>query len=389
MADVIQVYEIVNSIAEQALGMKELTATDVSFVSVGKEVFKSDENTEAWYKTFVDRIGRTVVSMRAYEKKSGNVRREPLDWGIAMQKLSVNLQKAKENTTWNGQADEQSDPYDKTAFNVHQKIYSKMAVWEVDGTIPDTQLKTAFLNPENMAVFINSLMMAMDNTLAVQVENMDRLCRNSFIARKFAQGGMRAVNLLAEYNAMAVVKLTVNNALTSLDFLRYAAMRISLICNYFTDMSVVFSDGILERHTPKDLQCLDINADFSKRMAFYLQSDTYHKELVALPNFEEVNTWQSVSDDYSFNTTSSINITYDKGDGTGELIAFNQSNIVGVLYDWEALGTTINQRRTRSIYNPKDEYTNYFNKAEIGYFNDLSENGVVFYMAEQAEQSKA
>lgn len=378
MANVIQVYEIVNSIAEQALGLTNLAATDVSFVSVGKEVLSSDENKDVWYKVLVDRIGATIVSMRKLDDTENNVRREPLDWGIAVQKLTVNLQKAKENTSWKGQSDTHSDPFEKTQFTVNQKIFSKMSVWDVDGTIPDVQLRTAFESPQKMAIFINALMMSMDNTLVYQVQQMDRLCRASFIARKFAQGKTRAINLLAEYNTQSGETLTATQAISSIEFLRYAAMRISLICGYLKDMSVLFSDGTLERHTPTDLQCLDVNAEFSKRMAYYLQSDTYHKDLVSMPRFREVNTWQAVSEQYTFADTSRINITYTDNDGAN--VTFNRGGIIAVLYDWEALGTTINTRRTRSIYNPKDEYTNYFNKVEIGYFNDVSENGVVFYI---------
>ena len=58
------------------------------------------------------------------------------------------------------------------------------------------------------------------------------------------------------------------------------------------------------------------------------------------------------------------------------------ANIVACIYDRDAMGVTIDKRRTKSIYNPKDEYTNYFMKAEMGFYNDLSENGVVFYLEE-------
>ena len=38
------------------------------------------------------------------------------------------------------------------------------------------------------------------------------------------------------------------------------------------------------------------------------------------------------------------------------------------------------KRRERTQRSKKDEYTDYFNKGTYGYFNDLSENGIVFYV---------
>ena len=65
-----QIYQIVNSLAEQSLGLKGLTATDASFISVGKEVLATDKNTEQFYKTLADRIGKTVFAIREYRNKN-------------------------------------------------------------------------------------------------------------------------------------------------------------------------------------------------------------------------------------------------------------------------------------------------------------------------------
>ena len=377
-----QIYNIVNQVTAQALGRTDLVVTSANFVSVGNEILSSDKTKDAWFGTLMDMVGETTVDIRLYDGTGINVRRHPIDYGVALQKIAVKLMQATENTTWNSASAPASNPYEKTPFTVKQKLFNKVSVWDVDGTIPDVQERTAFTRPEAMAAFINAQMTAQENSINVQEQNMINLCRSSFIARKFKQGGMRAVNILAAYNATATDKLSFADSLKSTDYLRYMAMRITLVSKYLKDMSVAFSDGDIERHTPKDMQCLDINTEIAMRMAYYLQSDTYHKELVALPNYEEINTWQAYAQGYDFNTTSSISVTYDAGNGATE--TFTQGGIIGVLYDWEALGTTVRQRRTRSIYNPKDEYTNYFNKAEIGYFNDLSENGVVFYMADDS-----
>ena len=380
MPNINQIYDVVNSLAEQSMGMTGLTATNASFVSVGEQVFSSDKNTDAFYKVLLDRIGRVVVSMRKYYPTGRNLRREPIEWGMALQKLTVPLISAVENTTWDKQDEEHADPFKKNPIAVNQKIFSKLATWEDDNTLPDVQLKTAFTNPTAMASYFESLLLSAENSLALQVQSLNSLCRGSFMARKMKQGGMHHIDLLYDYNTETSSTLTSTNCRYSQDFLRYSAMIVSLMATYLRDMSVVFSDGVLPRHTPTDMQCLDVLADFSKRMAFYLQADTYHRELVTMPGFEEVSFWQASGALYNFSDISSINLSYQNiaEDGTTENVEVQESNIVAVLYDWESMGTTINNRRTKSIYNPKGEYTNYFHKADIGYFNDISENGIVF-----------
>ena len=70
-----QIYAIVNSMAQQSLGMTDLTETDSTFISIGKKVLSSEKNVEAFYKTLVDRIGRTVMAIREY--RAGTSSKEP------------------------------------------------------------------------------------------------------------------------------------------------------------------------------------------------------------------------------------------------------------------------------------------------------------------------
>ena len=57
------------------------------------------------------------------------------------------------------------------------------------------------------------------------------------------------------------------------------------------------------------------------------------------------------------------------------------SGILGVMFDVNAVGVANLDRRVTSHYNAKAEfYTNYY-KADAGYYNDLNENFLVFFVA--------
>ena len=109
-------------------------------------------------------------------------------------------------------------------------------------------------------------------------------------------------------------------------------------------------------------------------METYLQSDTFHDEIVKLPQYSELPYWQGTGTKYDTNDCMSINITTSSGK------VVNASGIIGIIADEDALGITIWNERTTSAYNGHGEYTNYYKKADIGLWNDLSENAIVFQL---------
>lgn len=378
MANIKQIYTVVNSIAEQSLGMEGLTPTDVSFVSVGQAVLSSDTNMESFYKTLVDRIGKTVVSIKSYSGMGAELKKEGFEFGAILQKLNVKMPTAVKNPSWDSVTDEAFNPFTKSGVTVRQKFFKTISTWEVDGTIPDVQLKTAFTNAQAMAAFIDAIFVAMNNSLEVSYQNTANLCRASFIAKKSKnENGNTFINLLKDYNTATNAGLTVESAMRNTDFLKYAARTINLYVNRLKVMSVLFNDDEYERFTPEDAQVLTVLSDFASCMDFYLQADTYHNNIVALKGYTETPYWQGSGKKFAFEDTSSINVKLE-----GEEEETKVSGVVAILYDNEAMGVTVYNRRTKSIYNPKGEYNNYFMKADIGFYNDFSENGIVFYIAE-------
>ena len=376
MANIKQIYTIVNSIAEQSLGMKGLEATDVSFVSVGNEVLSSDANKDAFYGVLIDRIGKVVFGMRSYNSVNKGIKKNSFEYGAVLQKLYVDIMSATKNTSWNTQSDDASNPFTKSATDVKQKLFSKISTWEFDGTIPDVQLKTAFISGTHMAAYIECIFIAMSNSLELSFENTANLCRASFIARKKVKNNpVTYVNLLHNYNTLTNKSLTVATCMTDIDFLTYASEQITLCVTRMGTYSRLFNDEGYARHTPTDMLNVDILANFETAMNMYLRSNTFHEELLKLPNHVVIPYWQGSGTSYAFDDVSKISVQLDGVENT------EVTGVVACLYDKEAIGVTIDNRRTRSIYNPKDEYTNYFGKAEMGFYNDMSENGVVFYIA--------
>ena len=379
MSDVIQIYSIMNDVGKQTLGEKAVTVVDTqSFTSLGEKVLKSDTDTENFLNKLTDRIAKTVYAVRNYLGINKNLMREPFDYGVIVQKIHVEMPEAKENNAWKIGEQGYTPTYAPVIKpTVSQKLFNKLSTWEIDVTIPDFMLKTAFLNESSMATFIDAIFTAMNNAMVMCVDNNANLIRANFIGNKIHSAEpTQAINLLKDYNTLTNANLTVTSCLRDVDFLKWATMQISLWTKRMRVMSKLFNEDKNSKFTSEEYLVLDVLQDFASSTATFLQSDTYHKELVALPMYNEVPYWQGSGETFAFADTSKISV---KIDGTNEV---TQGGIIAVAYDYNAIGTTINEPRSTTERNNKDEYTNYYNKATIGCFNDLGENGIVFYIAE-------
>lgn len=379
MSDVMQIYSIMNEVGKQALGEKAITVVDTqSFTSLGKKVLKSDTDTENFLNKLTDRIAITVYAVRNYLGINKNLMREPFDYGVIVQKIHVEMPEAKENNAWKIGEQGYTPTYAPVIKpTVSQKLFNKLSTWEIDVTIPDFMLKTAFLNESSMATFIDAIFTAMNNAMVMCVDNNANLIRANFIGNKIHSAKpTQAINLLKEYNTLTNAGLTVASCLRDVEFLKWATMQISLWTKRMRVMSKLFNEDSNSKFTSGEYLVLDVLQDFASSTATFLQSDTYHKELVALPMYNEVPYWQGSGETFAFADTSKISV---KIDATTEV---TQGGVIAVAYDYNAIGTTINEPRSTTERNNKDEYTNYYNKATIGCFNDLGENGIVFYIAE-------
>ena len=377
MSKVEQIYTLVNETAKESMGEKAITVKDVSsLIALGDSVLSSEADTENFLNTLVDRIARTVFSVRRYETDTEGMVRHPFEFGCIVQKIYVDMPEAKQNNSWEIGKEGYTPVFAPVIKpTAKQKLFKGITTWEVDVTIPDYMLRTAFLNETSMATFIDAIFTAMDNMITLALENNANLTRASFIARKLKGGKpCGAINLLHEYNTLTSASLTVESAMMNAEFLAWASRAINLWVKRMSKMSVLFNEEGYKRHTPKDKIVVNLLQDFTSACDTFLGANTFHDELVKLPMYDSVAYWQGAGESFDFDDTSAINIKIDESN------TITKKGIIGIVYDYEAMGVTLNERRSTSERNNHDEYTNYYNKANIGYFNDMSENGIVFYL---------
>lgn len=375
-----QIHLMVNDAAKESLGDKAIAVKDTgTLVSLGEQVFDSSKDKEAFYKTLTNRIGRTVIAIRQFEIASRSVMRDEMEWGVIYQKISYKLRNAVENPSWNTTT--QADPFDvEPQTEVVQKLFSVMGTYSYEDSIPDYQLYTAFSGESQMGAFISGIYTNMYNALKLAEANTANLAVNTYMAGALkSTKPTMARNLLSEYNTKYKKTLTVEAALVDIDFLKFASKEINDTVKEMQAPSSIFNAEGVPRQTTKDKMVVEVLGKFASATASYLQADTYHKELVELPRYEEVAYWQAPGTSYAFADVSAIDVKHAKIAGGAEV---KQSGIIAFVHDYDAVASVIYRRRSNSIYNPRAERFNIFEKADKGYAVDLSENGVVFYLAE-------
>lgn len=380
MANVNQIYLMVNDSAKEALGAQAITAKDTgTLVSLGDVVLSSDTNKEQFYKALVNRIGRTVIAVREYKAKNRSVKRDEMEWGAVYQKISFKWNSAAENASW--ETETQANPFDvEINTEAVQKLFSKIGTYEYKTSIVDGQLFTSFTSASAMSAFISGIFTNMNNALEVADENLANLAIATNIAGVFEKGkASQKRNLLAEYNVLnPEAALTTATALMDLGFLKYATREIKTVIDNMSTMSTLYNAESMPRHTPTDKQVVEVLSLFASASDTYLQADTYHNDLVKLPNYEKVVFWQGSGESFAFNDVSSIKIS--NTEISEEPV--EKSGILAFVHDYDSAASIIYRRRSHSIYNPEAERFNIFEKADKGYAVDLSENAVVFYIAD-------
>ena len=383
--DVKQIYTLTNTSVQEVLGETALVKEDLSnVVDIGEALFNANAY-DKYVKSLVNHIGKVIFVARGYNGGVPKVLMDGWEFGSVLEKITMELPDATENESWELTDGTSYDPNIFYKPTVSAKFFNKMVTFEVPISITEKQVKQSFSNAQQLNSFMTMIYNAVDKAMTVRTENLIMKTINNFIGEvvydEYGSGsqtgssGVRAINLLYLYNTKFSQSLSADDALTDKDFLRFAALQMRLYIKRLSRISTLFNVGAKERFTPKDLLHVVLLTDFVAGSEMYLQSDTFHKELVSLPNYEEVPYWQGSGTGYDFTDISQIKITNASGND------ITVSGVLGVMFDRDALGVCNVDRRTTTNYNPKAEFFNNWYKFDARYFNDLNENFIVFFVA--------
>lgn len=391
--EVTQIFNLVTTVSGEVLGKTDLVHEDLTgLVDLGDEVFNQNA-VDNYVKSLVNHIGKVVFVNRPYSGKVPSVLMDSWEFGSVLEKISADVPDAEVNDTWNLQDGKE---YKQDVFHkptVTAKFFNSKVTFEVPISITERQVKESFSSAEQMNGFLSMIYSAVDKSMTIKIDALIMRTINNMIAETLdadktafvpsthetvdysSASTVRCVNLLKLYNDKTGAHLTAAAAITTPDFIRFAAYIMGLYADRLQTISTLFNVGGKERFTPKDILHTVLLSDFAAAAKTYLYADTYHNDNVLLPQAETVASWQATGKNYAFENTSKIDVKSASG------ASVSIGGVLGVMFDRDALGVTNLDKRVTTNYNAKAEFFNNYFKFDAGYFNDTNENFVVFFVA--------
>jgi hypothetical protein len=386
--NVTQIHTLVNSATSGILGETEVLAEDLSnIVDIGKAIGDLD-SIDTYVKKLVNHIGKVIFADRLYAGGVPSVLMDAWEFGSILEKISAELPAATENDSWkliNG-TDYSPDVFYQPV--VSAKFFNSKTTFEIPLSFTELQVKQSFSNATQLNGFLSMLSTSVANSMTVKLDALIMRTIVNMIGETIHNGlerdvdgdivatgtSVKAVNLLSKYNLDCDSTLTTDSCMVDPDFIRYATFTMGLYVDRMARISTLFNVGGKEKFTPKDLQHIVLLADFAKASDAFLLSNTRNVDRVMLPSHETVPYWQGSGTEYNFDDVSLVNVKTS----TGEDVAID--GVLGVIFDRNALGVTNLDQRVTTNYNPKAEFYTNFYKFDAGFYNDLDENFIVFFV---------
>ena len=382
---------IVNALYKEMTGATDIAVVDASnIVDIGKTLQKVT-SVDAIYKSIADKVGKVVVKNKLYTGKFPNLLRDGWEFGSIMETLRVKPYTAVNDPSHN--PSNGSYPLtDYQAGGVVAKYFTDYDNFEFVYWKPTDQLWSAFNSMDEMVRFLGAIEVAVANSLTVRLQGLAKTAINNMIAQTIhadfpntasenynANSYARSINVLKLYNDSTGSSLTVENCRQSAEFLKFFVKLVMNTYDRLQDMSKIFNIDGEDTFTKAEDINLVVLSTVANDIKVNMQSDVYHKDLVSLPNDEAVHCGQASGTAYDESTIGEIKVTIKTGDDTTATVEL--PGILGVMFDKNAIGINCEKRKTTTFYHPDLDQTKFFDKYFAQYYNDFSENFVVFYVA--------
>ena len=392
-----QVAKFVNEAYKMTTGTEDINILDTSsVVDVGKELLDGSHNQ--FLPNLVSLIMGQIIVDRTLDKgynKIDILRRE-YEYGSILEKITLDIPEAEDDPRFTLKDGDSVDQYKIKLAKATAKFFENSVAKQITQTIFTDRLKDAFMNENRLNAFISAIYTQIYNrividdvnlTMSVITNHIGAVLNHDIPDKDYKNNSTaRAVNLLKSYNEQFGTDLKPEKALTTPEFLRYSALVMTNYISYMQAPSVIYNISGKMKFTPKDLLHIVLLSDFKNAFTMYLESDTYHKELISLPKSESIVQWQGSgtaeeNDSISKSVLERSTIKVKANIGNNKTEDIEITGVLGVMFDHEADGIYNAQEKITSSYNANGDYTNYFYKYRKSFFNDFAENFVVFFIA--------
>lgn len=376
---------LLNTIVNNATGKSALTSVSApTFISVANTARQIP--VDPLLSALTTTLSKTIFSIRPYSRKFKGLFHDNVKFGNHTRKINI------ADSDW--QKDERYDLTDGASIDMYkvkkpkvlQMNYYGQNIVERQVTIFRDQLNVALSSEEEFQRFITMVMTNASDQIEQAHESCARLTVANFMAAKISgYKDATVINLLTEYNTLTGLALKAADVYKPdnfVPFVKWAFARIKNISDMMTERTQMFHENVtgseISRHTPYSKQKMYMNAQFMNEVSTMVLGDVFHDDRYKLIDYESVGYWQNPKNPTSLDIENMAYMNVADG-GVKTDVASEVTGVIGCLFDEEALGvSTFNEWSAPTPFNAKGGYTNIFWHFNDRYYNDFTENGVVF-----------
>lgn len=380
-----QTSAVLNDVLAQVTGSKTIgTVTPENFVSVATTVLKQDYDVTL--KAISQVLSRTIFSVRPYTRKFKGLEADSIRYGNHVRKLNLSDLPFEDDQRYTLEDDVSVDMYKVRKPKVLQVNMYGQETFQTHYTVFRDQLDVAFSSMEEFGRFLAMVAQNVSDTIEQAHESLARATVANFINGKVKGDAPNVIKLVTVYNNMTGAALTpdtVKQPQNFVPFVKWMYGYISSISSLLTERTVKYHINVTEheiaRHTPTSMQSLYLYSPELNNIRTSVLSDVFNPDFLKLAYTEQVNFWQSIDTPMSINNKPE----YLLPDGTTKVEekAVTTSNVFGLMCDVEAMGyTVVNQWTATTPFNAAGGYSNIYFHFTDRYWNDFTENAVVFLL---------
>lgn len=376
---------ILNDIVKQATGNSTIGAIQTgTFTSVATTALGI--GTDPLLNAISQVLSRTIFSIRPYSRKFKGLYQDNITFGNHVRKLNIADSDWSKDDRYDLKDGQSVDDQTVKIPKVLQTNFYGQNIYQRQITLFRDQLNVALQNEQEFQRFVTMVMTNASDLIEQAHETTARMTLANFIGGKVKGDTGNVIHLVTKYNDVAGTSLTtdtVKQPENFVPFMKWATGYIKTVSDWMTERTQKFHINVtgkaISRHTPYNKQKLYLYSEELNNIDATVMSSIFNDSYLKMADHEKVGFWQSID------SPDGIHVKAAYMNNSGNVVTDSEGtatpNIFGVLFDEEAVGiSTYGEWSAPSPFNARGGYSNIFWHFNDRYYNDFTENGVVFLL---------
>lgn len=338
-------------------------------VDVGKDLLDTEMNAEKYTKALCVMLAKREIYEGNFTPLFKDILIDRIEWGGFIERDKIDYADILDDPVVNLENGKSYADIEHTFYQpkVSTKIYSEGKSIMIPISIQRVMLTEAFNNWDSMNAFISKIRKKVRDTLLKAIDRYAGVLVEAAAAISVKATGT-AVYLLDDALEENVEGITASTtpaeAMANKAFILFVAKKIAEIRDNMKIDTTVYNNGTWPVGSTDTL--LYLLTAYTRSLKFDVKSGLFNREDVGFGGYKSIPAWQAVrgtenGKGFTFETSSKISFASDSNNKLGiGTEAVEIPNVIGVLFDRNAIGLTVFKEYTTSSYTACADFWNEF-----------------------------